>query len=434
MIFCGEKIVDIVSIIEKKKLGLELNKDEITFFVDGILSKKIEDYQISALLMAICFKGMTENETYDLTIAMRDSGEIVDFLHIEGVTVDKHSTGGVGDSVTFVIAPLLASLGLKFAKMSGRGLGFTGGTLDKLESIEGMNVNLSKADFEKQVSEIGVAICGQTANICPADKILYALRDVTATVDSIPLIASSIMSKKLAVCADCLVLDVKVGDGSFLGDYEKTKQLAKLMVKIGKMNGAKIEAIITSMDEPLDNYIGNSLEIQGAVDVLKGEKNNLYVVSKAISVELLKMALDVTEAGAEKMIEDAIQSGKAFEKFEELVFAQGGKSLQMQMAKMSKVEIFSSKSGYISKIQTKNLGKLVAKMGGGRLKKEDKIDHSIGIKILKRVGDKVNVGDALYLAYANEEWQMEIAKQVVDLFEFSETKPKRNKLIYEVIE
>ena len=280
-------MMNILDIIEKKKKGLVLTKDEIDYFVNGVVSGEIKDYQTSAFLMAVVLKGMTPLETFNLTMAMKDSGDTFDFKGVDGMTVDKHSTGGVGDSTTFVTMPVLASLGFKVAKMSGRGLGFTGGTLDKLESFDGLNVYLEKDEFIKQVNDISIAVCGQTKNICPADKILYALRDVTATVDSVPLIASSIMSKKLAVSADVLVLDVKTGDGALMQNLKQTKILAKTMVNIGKMSGKKVSAVITSMDEPLDRYIGNSLEIQGATEVLSGEQNELKEVAKALAVEIM---------------------------------------------------------------------------------------------------------------------------------------------------
>ena len=259
--------MNIVEIIEKKKLKNKLSREEIDFFVSKSVSGEIADYQISALLMAIRLMGMDEDETFFLTDAMKNSGAEISLESVHGVKVDKHSTGGVGDSTTFVVAPIVAALGFKVAKISGRGLGFTGGTLDKLESFDSLDVGLSPKRFQEQVNKIGLAVSGQSADICPADKIFYALRDVTSTVDSIPLIASSIMSKKLAVATDILVLDVKVGDGSLLIDYEKTKQLAALMVKMGKMAGKKVAAILSSMDEPLDDYIGNSLEIEGALSV-----------------------------------------------------------------------------------------------------------------------------------------------------------------------
>ncbi|MDD4840107.1 MAG: thymidine phosphorylase [Clostridia bacterium] len=425
--------MDIINIIEKKKFSQKLNREEIEFFVDGICSGSIADYQTAALLMAIRLNGMDNDEIFFLTDAMKNSGQILTFDSIKGTKIDKHSTGGVGDSTTFVITPIVAVLGFKVAKLSGRGLGFTGGTLDKLEAIEGMNVALSQERFEKQVSDIGIAVSGQSANICPADKILYALRDVTATVDCIPLIASSIMSKKLAVATDILVLDVKVGDGSLLNDYEQTKKLAQIMVDMGKQAGKKVAAVLTSMDEPLDEYIGNSLEVEGAIRVLKGERNNLYKVSKAIVKEILLLSGEFDEENAEKAIDDAIDSGKAYRKFEEFILAQGGKSLILPKAKMYEHPILSKCEGYVSKIHTRDIGSLNMHMGGGRMFKDDKIDYTVGMKILKRVGDYVKKGETLCYAYVNNDEQLAKAETVVDLFEFSDLPQDKTKLIYEIV-
>lgn len=425
--------MNIIDIIEKKKFSQKLSREEIEFFVSGIVEGSIADYQTSALLMAIRLNGMDNDETFYLTDTMKNSGDVLNFDNIKGIKVDKHSTGGVGDSTTFVVAPIVAALGFKVAKLSGRGLGFTGGTLDKLEAIKGLSVTLSQEKFEKQVSETGLAVVGQSANICPADKILYALRDVTATVDSIPLIASSIMSKKLAVSADILVLDVKVGDGSLLNNYEKTKQLAQIMVAMGKKAGKKVSAILTSMDEPLDEYVGNSLEVEGAIAVLKGARNNLYKVSKAIVKEILMLSGNFDNTSADIAIDSVLESGKAYAKFEEFIIAQGGESLSLVKAKMYEIPVLSKKEGYISKVHTRELGMLVMRFGGGRLFKDDKIDTTVGLKILKRVGDFVKVGDPICLAYANTEKQLEVAQSVIKLFEFSETAQKKTKLIYEIV-
>ncbi|HKL93708.1 MAG TPA: thymidine phosphorylase [Clostridia bacterium] len=425
--------MNIIDIIEKKKFSQKLSREEIEFFVSGIVEGSIADYQTSALLMAIRLNGMDNDETFYLTDAMKNSGDVLNFDNIKGIKVDKHSTGGVGDSTTFVVAPIVAALGFKVAKLSGRGLGFTGGTLDKLEAIKGLSVTLSQEKFEKQVSETGLAVVGQSANICPADKILYALRDVTATVDSIPLIASSIMSKKLAVSADILVLDVKVGDGSLLNNYEKTKQLAQIMVAMGKKAGKKVSAILTSMDEPLDEYVGNSLEVEGAIAVLKGARNNLYKVSKAIVKEILILSGDYDDKCADVAIDKALESGKAYAKFEEFILAQGGESLSLAKAKMYEIPVLSKEEGYISKVHTRELGMLVMRFGGGRLFKDDKIDTTVGLKILKRVGDFVRVGEPICLAYANTEKQLEVAQSVVNLFEFSNVAQDKTKLIYEIV-
>lgn len=425
--------MNIVEIIEKKKLNKKLSRDEIDFFVSKSVSGEIADYQISALLMAIRLNGMDEEETFFLTDAMKNSGDQILLEGVHGIKIDKHSTGGVGDSTTFIVAPIVAALDFKVAKISGRGLGFTGGTLDKLESFDSLEVGLSPKRFQEQVNKIGLAVSGQSADICPADKIFYALRDVTSTVDSIPLIASSIMSKKLAVATDILVLDVKVGDGSLLNDYKKTKELAALMVKMGKMAGKKVAAILSSMDEPLDDYIGNSLEIEGALSVLKGEKNNLYTVAKELAVEILMLSEKYDKKQAEKAVEEVISNGTALKKFEDMLKMQGAKNLDVKKAKYYAVPVLSKNEGYISKINTRELGLLVMRMGGGRLKKDDKIDATVGIKILKRTGDSVRIGEAVLLAYANTKEQLETAKQALNLFEFSKDKKDKIKLIYETI-
>lgn len=425
--------MNIIEIIEKKKFSKKLSREEIEFFVSGIVKGTIADYQASAWLMAVRLNGMDDEETFSLTQAMKSSGEVLNFDDIEGVKVDKHSTGGVGDSTTFVIAAIAATLGFKVAKLSGRGLGFTGGTLDKLESIKGMSVTLTQQQFAEQVKDVGIAVVGQSADICPADKILYSLRDVTATVDSIPLIASSIMSKKLAVSSDILVLDVKVGDGSLLNDYEMTKKLAELMVSMGKLANKKVSAVLTSMDEPLDEYIGNSLEVEGAMAVLKGARNNLYEVSKAIVKEMLCLSGQYDAVTADDAIDKAIDSGKAYEKFEEFVKAQGGESLSLPKSKMYEVPVLSKNEGYISKIHTREIGNLVMAMGGGRVSKDDKIDATVGLKMLKRVGDFVKLGEPLYLAYANTEKQFEKALEGLNYFEFSKSPQQKTKLIYEIV-
>ena len=422
----------ILDLIEKKKNKEALTKEEIQFFVDGVVSGEIKDYQTSAFLMAVVINSMTKEETFYLTEAMKSSGDVFDFGNINGITVDKHSTGGVGDSTTFVTMPILAALGFKVAKMSGRGLGFTGGTLDKLESFEGLNVYLSKDEFIKQVNELSIAICGQTGNICPADKILYALRDVTGTVDSIPLIASSIMSKKLAVSADILVLDVKTGDGALLKDISATKELAKLMVEMGKMAGKKVSAIITSMDEPLDNYIGNNLEVLGAMEVLSGAENELKTVAKALAVEILYQS-GMSESKADEEIERVIHDGSALEIFKKMLIRQGAKSLEIKKPLIDGYEIKAVESGYVEKVYTRQLGKFVMSLGGGRMKKEDDIDHTVGLKVLKRVGDKVEKGDVVACLYANDNGALSRVNEVLSAFVIGSQKPQRTKLIVDKV-
>lgn len=424
-------MMNILDIIEKKKKGLALTKDEIDYFVNGVVSGEIKDYQTSAFLMAVVLKGMTPLETFNLTMAMKDSGDTFDFKGVDGMTVDKHSTGGVGDSTTFVTMPVLASLGFKVAKMSGRGLGFTGGTLDKLESFDGLNVYLEKDEFIKQVNDISIAVCGQTKNICPADKILYALRDVTATVDSVPLIASSIMSKKLAVSADVLVLDVKTGDGALMQNLKQTKILAETMVNIGKMSGRKVSAVITSMDEPLDRYIGNSLEIQGATEVLSGEQNELKEVAKALAVEIMLQSGKYDLKSAQDAFERQIASGEALSKFRQMLTRQGAKSLELKKAKYYGVEVKSQKAGYLEKVDTRALGRFVMSLGGGRMAVDDKIDHTVGLKVLKRVGDKVEKGESVALLYCNEKPSFD--NEILSAFTIGAKKAKKTKLIVDVV-
>ncbi len=424
-------MMNILDIIEKKKKGLALTKDEIDYFVNGVVSGEIKDYQTSAFLMAVVLKGMTPLETFNLTMAMKDSGDTFDFKGVDGMTVDKHSTGGVGDSTTFVTMPVLASLGFKVAKMSGRGLGFTGGTLDKLESFDGLNVYLEKDEFIKQVNDISIAVCGQTKNICPADKILYALRDVTATVDSVPLIASSIMSKKLAVSADVLVLDVKTGDGALMQNLKQTKILAETMVNIGKMSGRKVSAVITSMDEPLDRYIGNSLEIQGAIEVLSGEQNELKEVAKALAVEIMLQSGKYDLKSAQDAFERQIASGEALNKFRQMLTRQGAKSLELKKAKYYGVEVKSQKAGYLEKVDTRALGRFVMSLGGGRMAVDDKIDHTVGLKVLKRVCDKVEKGESVALLYCNEKPRFD--DEILSAFTIGAKKAKKTKLIVDVV-
>ncbi|MDY5345120.1 MAG: thymidine phosphorylase [Eubacteriales bacterium] len=422
----------ILDLIEKKKNKIPLTKEEIEFFVNGVVSGEIKDYQTSAFLMAVVLNSMTKEETFYLTDAMKNSGDVFDFSEIKGTTVDKHSTGGVGDSTTFVTMPILAALGFKVAKMSGRGLGFTGGTLDKLESFDGLNVFLEKDEFIKQVNDISIAVCGQTGNICPADKILYALRDVTGTVDSIPLIASSIMSKKLAVAADILVLDVKTGDGSLLGDLERTKELASLMVEMGKMAGKRVSAVITSMDEPLDNYIGNNLEVLGATEVLSGAENELKTVAKALAVEVL-MQSGMSEDKASSEVERVIKDGSALEIFKTMLVRQGAKNLEIKKPKICGYEIKAQEDGYLQKVRTKELGKFVMSLGGGRMKKDDTIDHTVGLKVLKRVGDSVAKGETIALLYANDEAAINRQGEVLSAFIVGEKKAEKTKLIVDKV-
>ena len=394
-------------IIDKKKLGQELSDDEIAYFVKGFTNGEIPDYQASALCMAIYFNGMSDREISTLTLEMRDTGDIVDLSAINGIKVDKHSTGGVGDKVTMIAAPIVASVGVPIAKMSGRGLGFTGGTADKLESIPGFNINLDSESFFKQVNEIGIAIATQTGNLCPADKKLYALRDVTATVDSLPLIASSIMSKKLAAGCDKILLDVTVGSGAFMKTRENAQRLADTMVNIGKSAGKETVAVITDMDTPLGRAVGNSLEVIEAVEMLKGNApDDLRKVVLEISANMIflgEKAKSLEEAYS--LAENAISSGKALEKFKQMVAYQGGDISyidDLNKFKMSpiKYEIKADTCGYIKRIDALSVGNASMILGAGREKKGDSIDFGAGIYLNKKQGEKAFKGDTVMTLYS----------------------------------
>lgn len=408
--------MNMYDIILKKKRNIILSKEEIEFVVNGYTNGNIPDYQMSAFLMAVCFNGMNEEETFYLTIAMRDSGDILDLSRINGIKVDKHSTGGVGDKVSLILAPILAALDVKVAKMSGKGLGHTGGTIDKLESIPGLNTNLSEDKFFENVNNIGVAIAGQTANLAPADKKIYALRDVTATVDCIPLIASSVMSKKLASGADSIVLDVKCGNGAFMKDEEEAYKLAEAMVDIGKKAGKNIAAIITDMNQPLGNYIGNSLEIVEVILALQGKiDNDLMDVVYALGSEMLVFAKKTSNTDeAKRMMVDVINNNKAYEKFIEFVKAQDGDVEYVYHPEKlvdTKImyELKSEQSGFVVGFDTEGIGRGVQVLGGGRLTKEDIIDYTVGIVVHKKIADAVKKGDILATIYANDEKKFEAA-------------------------
>jgi len=394
----------------KKRNGEELNESEINFLIDGFTKGSIENYQMSAFTMAVYFKGMTDLESTYLTKAMLNSGDVLDLSRIDGIKVDKHSTGGVGDKTSLVVAPLVASLGIKFAKMSGRGLGHTGGTLDKLESIPGYNINLSEEKFIDQVNSIGIALVGQTALLAPADKKLYALRDVTATVDSIPLIASSIMSKKLASGADAICLDVKVGSGAFMKNVEDATRLANLMVEIGKNCGKKMTAILTNMDEPLGFAVGNSLEVVEAINTLNGNGPKDFM---ELCLEL--SAYLVLDAGVCETIEEAkalcikqIENKEALASLAKLVEAQGGDaSFVYDVSKFAKakytIDVKALKDGYVGFINALEIGNAAMLLGAGRAMLTDNIDHSVGIVLNKKVGSLVNKGDVIATIHSNKE-------------------------------
>lgn len=430
----------ILDIIEKKKLGEQLTKEEISFWIKGLCSGDIPDYQTSALLMAIRLKGMNQEETVNLCQEMVHSGDILDLSEIEGIKADKHSTGGVGDKTSLVLGPLVASCGLKIAKMSGRGLGHTGGTLDKLESISGLNIFLSEDEFKKQVAEIGIAIVGQTGELVPADKKLYALRDVTATVDSIPLISSSIMSKKLAAGSDTILLDVKYGKGAFMHTVEDAKKLAKTMISIGKSLGKNTMAMITDMNAPLGRTIGNALEIKEAVLTLKGQGEESFTefIISAAKIMLMQGKITSDEAEADKMLRENIKNGKAFLKFKEMVRSQGGNVDQIDdldlLPKSKHIEDMKSKEeGYISKINSEELGILSMKLGGGRKKKEDKINYAVGIIMDKKVGDYVKIGDSLGQIHYDDLLEKQLIDSFYQAYEFSKNKVEKIKVIEEIL-
>lgn len=393
----------IVDIINKKRLGLELSYSELDFFFNGYLKGKVKDYQMSSLLMAICINGMTDDEIFSLTKIFIDSGDILDFSEIPGIKVDKHSTGGVGDKTTLIIAPIVASLGIPVVKMSGRGLGYTGGTIDKLESIKGFNIALSDNEVFNQVKKIGVVVTGQTADLAPMDKAIYALRDVTGTVSSIPLIASSIMSKKIAAGADKILIDIKVGDGALLQKKSDANKLSDLMKKIGKFYNREVRTIISDMNVPLGHAIGNSIEVMEAIKVLKGEEvnNNLVDLCIELATEMVSMGKNIDRTVAYDEVVDSIKSGKAYNKFLELVKAQGGKIDSLRLSDDS-IEIIATEAGVIRKIDALELGKLSVKLGAGRVSKEDKIDYNVGIYLNKLVGDTVKKGDLLATVYVNK--------------------------------
>ncbi|MEG0373158.1 MAG: pyrimidine-nucleoside phosphorylase [Enterococcus sp.] len=428
-----------VDLIERKRDGNSLSKAEIEFIIEGYTDNSIPDYQMSALLMAIFYQDMTDEEISYLTLAMANSGEIIDLSSIEGIKVDKHSTGGVGDTTTLVLAPLVASIGVPVAKMSGRGLGFTGGTLDKFESIPGFKIELSEQEFIDIVNKSKVAVIGQSGNLAPADKKLYALRDVTATVDSIPLIASSIMSKKIAAGADAIVLDVTTGEGAFMKNLEDAKRLAKTMVRIGKLAGRQTMAVISDMSEPLGEAIGNSLEIVEAIDTLKGAgPKDLTEMCYVLGSQMVVLAGKAeTLEDAREMLEEALHSGKALEKFREMVKDQGGDvSVIDQTEKILTAEYESElpakTSGYVTKLVANEIGIAAMLLGAGRKTKEDDIDHAVGIKLHKKIGDKVAKGESLLTIYANSKEISEVENLLYQNIVIGDT-PEEPILIHDVI-
>lgn len=430
----------IYDIIEKKRDGLKLTKEEIDFFVQEYTKENIEDYQASALLMAIFINGMDEEETVNLTESMAKSGDMLDLSAIVGITADKHSTGGVGDKTSLVVAPICASLGIKMAKMSGRGLGHTGGTIDKLESIDGYNTSIDTESFINQVNYIGIALIGQTGNLAPADKKIYALRDVTATVGNISLIASSIMSKKIAAGAQNIVLDVKCGSGAFMKDEKTATELAELMVKIGKKCGRNMAAVITNMDIPLGSNVGNALEIKEVVDILnnKGDEQ-LRELCLVLSATILSISYGWNYDEAYSKAENTLLDGSAFNKLKELVAAQGGNAEMLENTDLlptceKRFEIKADKNGYIQSIDSRIVGESAVLLGAGREKKTDAIDYGAGIVLYKKTCDKVSVGDTIAILYAETDERLKKAEKLFNTsFAIGAEKPEIMPLIYKTI-
>ena len=393
----------ILDIINKKRLGKELSYEELDFFFNGYLDGKVADYQMSSLLMAICINGMTDEEIYELTKIFIDSGDVLDFSDIPGIKVDKHSTGGIGDKTTLVIAPIAAACGVPIIKMSGRGLGYTGGTIDKLESIPGYRIDLTDEEIIKQVHEIGIVVTGQTGDLVPMDKVIYALRDVTSTVSSIPLIASSIMSKKIASGADKIIIDIKVGNGALLQTKEDAKKLSSLMKKIGSFYNREVHTIISDMNAPLGYAVGNSLEVLEAIDVLKGKEKDNHFVDLCIELasDMVSMGKNISIEEARDLVLDAIDSKKAYKKFLELVEYQHGDIKGIKVSENT-YKIKAEKSGIIKKIDALEVGKLSLNLGAGKVSIKDKIDYTVGVKLNFEVGDVVDKGDVLATIYYNK--------------------------------
>jgi pyrimidine-nucleoside phosphorylase len=424
-----------IEIIANKRDGKELSKEEIQYWITGLTSGEIPDYQSSALLMAIVLNKMTDLETTDLTMAMMHSGDVLDLSSIKGIKVDKHSTGGVGDKTSLVLGPMVAACGAKVAKMSGRGLGHTGGTIDKLESIPGFSVSLSQSDFINQVNRISLSIVGQTGSLVPADKKLYALRDVTSTVPSISLIASSIMSKKLAAGANTILLDVKYGDGAFMQTPQQAEELAKAMIAIGQLSGRDTRALITDMNQPLGLAIGNALEVKEAIDTLKGHGPADFseLCYQAGTIMLLQAKICDDPADARKRLEDSIASGAAFKKFKEFVGAQGGdvdcieNPNKLAQAKFV-TPLINDKDGFITSIKATQLGISAMKLGAGRATKDDTINPAVGLLVYKKIGDHVNVGDVLIDIHHDTQLDEEFIRELSSSFTIENNPENRSRL------
>lgn len=430
-----------VDLIQKKKNGETLTKEEIDFMITDYVAGKIPDYQMSAMLMAIYFNGMENEELAAFTLAMRDSGDLVDLSPIEGIKVDKHSTGGVGDKTTLIVGPIVAACGVPVAKMSGRGLGFTGGTLDKLESISGFRIDLSAEEFFETVKKTGISVIGQTGNLALADKLLYALRDVTATVDSIPLIAASVMSKKLAAGSDKIVLDVTTGSGAFMKNTRDAKKLAKHMVAIGNHAGKETVAILTGMEEPLGFAIGNNMEVKEAIEVLKGGgPEDVKEVSVALAGMMLSLGLEnVSLSQGKRMAKKALSSGQAFEKFKEMVQAQGGDIRYVEHPEFFERdafegEVLAAEDGFLSGMDTEKIGVAAGLLGAGRETKDSVIDMSAGIYLKKKIGDTVKKGEPIAICYAGTKEKLNRGMAMFESsIRYSKEAPRIPKLIVDII-
>ena len=433
--------MNMYELIVKKKRGGELAKGEIDWMIREYTAGRIPDYQMSAMMMAVCFVGMSAEETKDLTLAMAHSGDMLDLSAIRGIKVDKHSTGGVGDKTTLVLAPLVASLGVPVAKMSGRGLGHTGGTIDKLESFTGFHTDLTPEQFIRNVNTIHIAVAGQTANLAPADKKLYALRDVTGTVDQMSLIASSIMSKKLASGADGIVLDVKTGDGAFMKSLDDARALAEEMVSIGKLAGKDVSAVISDMDQPLGSAVGNALEVKEAIRTLKGQgpEDLEQLVLVLGSIMTVKAGRAENTKEAERLLRDSLESGRAFEVFKAFIRAQGGDPEEAEHPELLpsaayQEAVCAERDGFVSDIRTEEIGRICLLLGGGRETKESAIDLSVGLVLCKKKGDAVKKGESLAVIHASDPGKLsEAKKRLLEAYEFTSQKPEAAPLIKDII-
>ena len=422
--------MNIIDIIVKKKNGETLTYDEIRYAVDNYVNGEIKDYQMSALLMSIVINGMTEEEIFDLTKIMLESGDKIDLSKIKGIKVDKHSTGGVGDKTSLVALPLAASCGVPIAKMSGKGLGFTGGTIDKLESIKGFNTNISEERFINQVNDIGISLVSQSGNLVPADKKIYALRDVTGTTESIPLIASSIMSKKLASGADKIVLDVKVGRGAFMKTIDDAKKLSETMIKIGNNFGKEVVALITNMDYPLGYTIGNAIEVKEALDTLNGNGEEKFTkLCLVLAAYMVSIGKEISVEEALDMVTEKLNNKEALNKFKELIKSQDGDINNISLSK-EKIDLTSRKNGYITDINPIVLAEFINKLGAGRQNKDDKINYGVGIKLNKKINDKIDIGDSLLTIICDEKIDI---SELHNAFKISNEKIDNPKIIFDVL-